>query len=281
MSRIEDQANYYKNLHLRDRSITAVVHIEDKEDEYFWNIQLQNVKPGNYHFVSQSKSDNGLDTTGCEQCLRYLPYINQKFFICIDSDLRLLRQEEGLTPDNFVAQTYAYSWENHFCAATQLQHRFSEDIKDSGFDFVIFLNELSQVVYRPLLFLIYYKTPYLNQIWNISKFNKCIPLQPSRKELVDNGLAYIQKVKLLFDEAISELNIPDNYAVDGLTKHNAYLHIQGHQLYKLIMHIGTLLCRNKNIAFKSEILDRAYHTSGYAEIDQVQYDLNRILAIER
>lgn len=24
---------------------------------------------------------------------------------------------------------------------------------------------------------------------------------------------------------------------------NAYLHIQGHQLYKLIMHIGTMLCK--------------------------------------
>ena len=278
MSRIEDQANYYKNLHLRDRSITAVVHIEDKEDEYFWNIQLQNVRRGRYHFVSQSRADNGLNATGCEQCLRYLPYINRKFFICIDSDLRLLRGESGLTPGNYVAQTYAYSWENHFCAAAQLQYRFSTAVKNSEFDFQIFLNELSHVVYMPLIVLVYYNTPELNQIWNISKFNKCIPLQPTRKELADNGFAYIQRVRTLFDDALSSLSVPDGYTVEGLSEGNAYLHIQGHQIYKLIMHIGTMLCRGTNVAFKSEILDSATHISGYAEIDHVQSDLQNILA---
>ena len=52
MSRIEDQDNYYKNLHLRDRSIQAVVHVENKDDEAFWNFQIQSVLPGHYHFVS-------------------------------------------------------------------------------------------------------------------------------------------------------------------------------------------------------------------------------------
>lgn len=279
MSRIEDQANYYKNLHLRDRNIRAVVHVEDKDDEKFWNNQFQNVAPGNYHFVSQSKSNKGEDTTGCEQCLRYLPYINNQFFICIDSDLRLLRQEKGLTSDKYIAQTYTYSWENHHCAAKQLQDRFAAMVPDVEFDFAVFLTELSHVIYKPLLALVQCNTPELNAIWNIRKFNRCIPLQPSRKDLDNNGRGYIQTVETLFEETTSSIQLPTSLPVPGLTLDNAYLHMQGHQLYKLIMHIGTVLCCGKNIAFRSEILDTANQTSGYDEINSVQSDLRNILSV--
>ncbi len=91
MSRIEDQAKYYRNLPLRDRNIKAVIHVEDKEDEIFWNTQLQANNPGVYHFISQSRNETGNESKGCEQCLKYRSYLNQQFFICIDSDLRLLR----------------------------------------------------------------------------------------------------------------------------------------------------------------------------------------------
>lgn len=159
MSRIEDQANYYKNYHLRYRNIVAVIHVEDEDDKKFWLTELQNVLPGECHFVTQSKSEVGNDSKGCEQCLRYRPYANRQFFICIDSDLRLLRGEEGLTPENYIAQTYTYSWENHSCEAEHLESRFREKVPDSEFSFVSFLNQLSKVVYKPLLFLVYHQNP--------------------------------------------------------------------------------------------------------------------------
>lgn len=277
MSRIEDQANYYKNLHLRDRSIQAVVHVENKDDEAFWNFQLQSVLPGHYHFVSQSRSEAGIESNGCEQCLRYCPYINRQFFICIDSDLRLLRGEEGLTPENYIAQTYAYSWENHSCEATHLEYRFTQKVPNCEFSFVTFLNELSRIVYRPLLYLVYHKTPDLNQRWNVTKFNSCIPIQPKREELEDNGRPYLQKVRELFYRKMEALSLPDNFSVNGLTPENAYLHIQGHQLYKLIAYIGKLMCRGMRVAFKSEILNKEFPILGYAEIENVQSDLRTIL----
>ena len=55
MNRIEEQAQYFKNLLLRDRSIKAVVHLEDAEDERFWNYQLQTASPANYLFLPYSK----------------------------------------------------------------------------------------------------------------------------------------------------------------------------------------------------------------------------------
>lgn len=116
----------------------------------------------------------------------------------------------------------------------------------------------------------------MNQQWNIRKFNTCLPLQPRREELAENGKAYIEKVKTLFAEALETLQRPSMMTNEYLNEENAYLHIQGHQIYKLVLQIGTLLCRNANIAFKSDILDKATHTNGYPEIDRVQADLKQI-----
>lgn len=277
MNRIEDQARYYQNLPLRDRRLKAVVHLEDAEDELFWDHQLQKASPATYHFLAYSKNDRGNEARGCEQCLRYRPFLTNRFFICIDSDLRQLRGEEGLSPVNFIAQTYAYSWENHFCESEYLQARLVKLLPNVEFDFRIFLQGLSKIVYEPLLYLVHYsQSSELNQQWNITKFNACLPLQPKRDELANNGRAYLERVAKLFREAIANLqqNVPMKN--EHLDETNAYLHIQGHQLYKLVLNIGTLLCRGTKVAYKTDILDKALHTEGYVEIDNVQSDLVKI-----
>ena len=277
MNRIEDQANYYKNLHLRDRSIKAVVHVENKDDEAFWNVQLQTVHTGHYHFISQSRNENGVNANGCEQCLKYRPYVNRQFFICIDSDLRLLLGEEELTPKKYIAQTYAYSWENHSCEASYLDQRYEEKVKDCDFNFTYFLTELSHIIYKPLLYLVYHQSSGLNRQWNISKFNKCMPTQLRREELNDNGQPYLQKIKQYFNTELGPLNLPKNFAIKDLTPNNAYLHMQGHKIYDLVANIGKLLCRGKRISFKTDVLDSGFPVSGYSEIDNVQSDLTTIL----
>lgn len=278
MDRINQQAQYFSNLPLRDRSIKAVVHLEDSDDVPFWSNQLRNIHPAKYRFLTYSKNGNGTDSRGCEQCLRYKPYLNKRFFICIDSDLRQLKGEQGLTANNNVAQTYAYSWENHFCEAEHLQERFTELVSDSDFDFKVFLHNLSVVVYRPLIYLVHYsRCSELNQQWNITKFNSCLPLQPKRDELEDNGKGYIGRVAELFDEKISGLQQPEEMTNEYIDEANAYLHIHGHQLYKLVLQIGSMLCKGKGVAFKTEILDKAVHTEGYNEIENVQLDLMQIL----
>lgn len=277
MNRIEEQTQYYKNLLLRDRSIKAIVHLEDADDERFWNHQLQKASPAKYLFLPYSKSDKGTNARGCEQCLRYRPYLTKRFFICIDSDLRQLKGEDGLNADNYIAQTYTYSWENHLCEAKHLQRRFSALVPESNFDFEVFLTHLSTVIYKPLLYLVHYsQNSELNRQWNISKFNACLPLQPKLEELSDNGRGYIERVSLLFEEALRGLEQPDMMANEFIDESNAYLHIQGHQLFKVVLHIGTMLCRGTGVAFKSDILDKAIHTNGYAEINHLQFDLVQI-----
>ena len=281
MNRIEEQARYYRNIPLRDRSIKAVVHLEDAEDILFWSNQLQKAFPATYHFITYSKNEKGNDVHGCEQCLRYRPYLTKNFFICIDSDLRQLKGETGLTADVNIAQTYAYSWENHFCEAEHLQNRFAELVPKAEFYFNVFLQELSKVVYEPLLYLVHYsQSSELNQQWNITKFNVCLPLQPKREELADNGSAYIEHVKRLFEDSLQNIQQPENMKNEHLDETNAYLHIQGHQLYKLVLHIGTMLCNGTGVAFKTDVLDKSIHSDGYWEIDNVQSDLRIITSTE-
>ena len=126
----------------------------------------------------------------------------------------------------------------------------------------------------------YSQSSALNQQWNITKFNACLPLQPNREELADNGRAYIEKVETLFAGALKNLRQPANMTNEHLHEENAYLHIQGHQLYKLILYIGTLLCRRTGVAFKADILDKMLHTNGYPEIDNVQTDIKQITSAE-
>ena len=140
-----------------------------------------------------------------------------------------------------------------------------------------FLKQLSEIVYRPLLYLVYHKTSELNRLWNITKFNRCIPNQLKREDLKENGQLYLLKVKQFFDAELASLSLPDNFAIEGLTPENAYLHIQGHKLYDLILNIGTMLCKGKRVAFKSEVLDSRFPISGYPEIDNVKSDLATIL----
>ncbi len=276
MDWIRKQARLYGNLALIGR-YQAVVHLEDKEDETFWDAQLQKVRPGRYRYLYYSKSDKGTDTRGCEQCLRFRPYLTNRFFVCIDSDLRLLRGEENLTAGNHIAQTYTYSWENHLCEASHLCNRTRQTAAWCDFDMEAFIAEISEIVYRPLLYLVHYsKDNRLNKLWNISKFNACIPLQPGRADLENNGRAYLADVRQRFDKALATLTETPSDA-PSLSEGNAYLHMQGHHLYKLMLHIGTWLCKGQNTAFKSDILDRGLHTEGYEEIEALQRDLHAIL----
>lgn len=277
MNRIEDQANYFKNIPLRDRKITAVVHLEDTADEQFWNNQLQNIKSGKYHFIHYSRSPKGGDARGCEQCLRYLPYCEKSFFVCIDSDFRHLLKEDILQTGKYFAQTYTYSWENHYCEARHLQERFLIIDPTAAFDFKAFISQFSKIVFKPLQFLLSSIKNGGQDRWNISAFNRCIPLQMSREDLTNNGEKYLKRIKDLFEQTIGQLPLPEQYYIENLTPDNAYLHIQGHHLYKLIMHIGTMICRGKGIAFKSQILDMSAQTEGYNEIELVQSALKRIL----
>lgn len=156
---------------------------------------------------------------------------------------------------------------------------FVESVSGSDFDFLILLQKLSAVVYNPLLYLVHYnQSSELNQQWNITKFNACLPLQPTRKELMNNCSSYIEHVKQLFEDAIHNLQQSENMTNEHIDEANAYLHIQGHKLYNL--YSISALCSAKELEWHSK---RTFSTSPSMEkiAELLEVDIKELQRIEK
>lgn len=279
------QARYFSNVPLIQKGVVASVHLEDSDDETFWNAMLQSIHSGHYYFITHSRSPKGHETTGCEQCLKYRPYLSKRFFICIDSDMRYLLQEPELDTTHYICQTYTYSWENHYCEASALKLRFEERYPEKAktFDFQEFLFALSKVMYKPLLMLLYClknNIPDFNQRIFIS----CIPNQCKRAELTNNGKILIERIAKNFEQYLNtafaksiDFEAERSYCQDLYVKEqNAYLHVRGHNLFDLISYIGNMLCRGTSVSFKKDILMGELPPQSYWQIMKVATDISLI-----
>ena len=268
----------------------ATVHLENMNDESFWKQILENVKPGKYNFIGSSKNKKDKDTSGCAQCLNFKGYLSKNFFICMDSDYRLLGNGEPVSVDDLIVQTYTYSWENHLCFAEDLQERLTTALIDKTpyivFDFKEFLSKLSEAVYPIVL-------QYLSMRrdgrydFTTKQFNELFDLHLDDVDYSNNGDGIIYKLNSKFSALQAELPIDykinlekesDYYRAKGLSKENAYLRMRGHNLYGLVNTIGSHICKNTHIHFKNNVLkEKTASPSHYAEMDNLIKDVRQIL----
>jgi len=283
MDWILSQARYYKNLPQLNHRYRSVVHIEDEEDKPFWDELLQRFRPGTYFYVPYSKSDSGNVTSGCTQCLKFKPYLDSRFFICIDSDFRHLMGEPDLDAAHYVIQTYTYSWENHKCEANTLQTVVSNNANGCGFDFSVFLQNLSTALYEPLLLLLYCKRVgdnYLNEY----KFRQVLKKQCSIAKSKNNGEGYVNDINNQFAPFLSGaaaigFNLSQEiafYSAKGLNANNAYLHVRGHNIYDLVLYIGDLYCKRLPIDFESDVVAQISVRGTYWEYEEIGNDLKAV-----
>lgn len=69
MNRIYQQALYYSNIPLRDRSIKAVVHLENTDDVPFWSNQLQEAHLAKYRLVDKSEGWKIKNVSSSPRCI--------------------------------------------------------------------------------------------------------------------------------------------------------------------------------------------------------------------
>lgn len=281
---IEAQARHFQSIPSLDPSIVASVHLEDSDDDLFWDAMLQDVKPGKYYYIYRSRSKKGKDATGCKQCRSYLPYLSKSFFICIDSDLWLLKEDltKQHTAHDWVAQTYTYSFENHFCEKETLNTRYNAKYTGKPFDFSTFLDSLSKELY-PLLVLYLSSAKGIGGITDKSirsAFNTTCSMQ----EIRNNGAGFISRVHsqilTFLTPHLASIDMAAEksyYLAKGLDESNAYLHWQGHHLHSIIANVGEALCGNRN-EFIYDVLMTGFPVNGYAEVDLAHQDLEQILA---
>lgn len=267
-------AEYYTNIPITDKNIRSVVHLEDESDEYFWNTLLQKYRPGNYFYVSHSKK--GKTPGGCKECLKFKEFLSDRFFICIDSDLKYLSKEKDINAQNFILQTYTYSWENHFCHAGKIQQSIQEKFPSIAqrFNFESFLSELSSAIFEDFLhFLIMNRRGFRD--YSINKFMQILPQTYSENDMKENGRNFISKIRNERATYVDCLEI-NHYMQMGVDEKNVYLHIKGHYLYNLVKFIGKQLFRKENINFEKDILLTNLHTSGYWQMDKIRNDIRQL-----
>ena len=276
LSNIEVQAEYFSNIPIVDKTYRASVHLENEADEKFWDTMLQECRPGKYFYVYHSKGEEGNDAFGCTQCLKYKDFLSDRFFVCIDSDLRYVSQEHTITGNPYILQTYAYSWENHFCYAERLERTWRNKAPDKvqPFSFAEFIKSFSSVVYSHFIQFLTMRRRGFKKDFPQKRFDKLIPQQCCKEDLSDNGQRIVNALK---NDSVY-VNVCDEsfYQRLGVEKENVYLHIKGHVLYTLIRSIGRFLCYGSAVDFEKDVLLDSFQTSGYWQVDKIREDISRI-----
>lgn len=282
-------AQHYANEALINRTV-ATVHLENMNDEFFWAPILKDIKPGEYNFVGYSKNEHGVDTSGCTQCLKFKGFLSKQFFVCMDSDYRLLGMGDAVYANDFFAQTYTYSWENHLCYAETLQNRLLSALGGRTpyvrFDFKAFLEKLSKAVFPIVIqFLSMRRTE--REDFTTGMFNDLFELRLEDADYSNNGDGIICKLNAKFAALQSslspayEVNLMQEtvyYGAKGLTEENAYLRMRGHTLYNFVKRVGSHVCKGTRVSFEMDVLRTLDGgQTHYSEMDCLIQDARQIL----
>lgn len=272
---------------------TAVIHLENKNDEVFWGKVLKEACPkGKFRFISASRSISGNVTCGCTQCLQYRPFLDKRFLIAIDSDYRYLSEEPDIDAKHFVLQTYTYSFENHFCYWQNCQHA-TQAIDTSlpgqengapAFDWKAFLEGYSRAVF-PLLIWQMYLQDINPEAFPKSVFHRLLSLPVGPRSVENDGAALLQVLKDRCRKLLGHLKRTypewDNTwhearcIAQGVHRDNSYLFVRGHQLYDMIVLQGRKLNRH----FERE-LTKQICFGQYDEIRKIHEDIISIFGKE-
>ena len=262
--------------------IDAFVHVENKDDIWFWKQLLLKYKPGRYRFLPTTRNERGNNTSGCSQCLKYRKFLSQRFFICIDSDLRYLKGE-NISAANGILQTYTYSWENH-CAYNLCHPPRPFGNKGKRFNFETFLKRYASIVYKPFLFMLSQERQRLNT-FTCDKFKRCITLQYLRGDEEKNGALLLKQLEKQLETATEAAEKDPSFHFKeeamrykhlGLKETNAFFYVRGHCLYNTLVSIGSRVYKLNAPEFKTNILRTPLSFGQYREIEQIKKDIESL-----
>lgn len=262
--------------------------VEDKADVRFWEqLLLPSVKELKIKFIPFVNND-GKKITGKSHILKSIDAAGPQYILCVDSDFDYLLDKEGLCAENYILQTYTYSWENHYCRKEPLNEKWKEYSNSVAidFDFIDFIKKLNEVIYDPLILLLLLRhdgkiegtrRPTLTEMCNA--FSKIQPNSPDM--LKNNG----EKIVAVLKQNLAELFnvVSDCYTEDeiiafkntmrrkGLYVDTAHLYMQGHAVYDLVERTGRALY---GISYEQQILQQTFDKKQkYPELDMIKKDI--------
>lgn len=256
------------------------IRVEDVEDIRFWECVLQpflhdkkyTFKP----FVQKSLSK----ITGKCYILKELPNANSHYLLCVDSDFDFLLDRQDFDIQHFLFQTYTYSWENHYVWADTLQAKWQES-GPQNFDFRVFLQQLSRVIYLPLVILLHKKKKSVPGMTLSKMCSLVTSVQPTNLSLLENnGTGLNQCIDNKLTGWLSTISPEPEHEVEqemrilqskGLTPDTAYLFMQGHCIYDVVCRVGCVLSDH---SFEYQVLIPSFSLlSQTPEINRIENDM--------
>lgn len=263
--------------------VSTIVRVESEDDIPFWQHVFSISRPGQKVKFLPSETGSGpiARQRGKTVCMRYVGHLNKNFVICVDSDFDSFTRPGVLDKNKFIFQTYTYSFENHHCWIHSLQQYWAS-LSINDFDFEVFLTELSHILYPVLIEMLTIKAAR-KKTWNLTELCGIIlSSQVNKKGRLDNnGQQLLNEIKSHLATWSKMQTHPTKVACDrmsttavrlGLTKDTAYLYMQGHCIFDLVLRIGNVLC-NKKRNFLYEVLDPSLIHCKSAEMKHVIADL--------
>lgn len=263
--------------------VDVIARVEDKEDIAFWQQMISANRTIKVKFLPAELNDSGMKQTGKTICMRYARFYNKHYIACVDSDFDKILAPKRLSSKKCILQTHTYSWENHYCQINQLTKKWNAKKGVLNFDFEMFLNRLSCILYPILIEMLAMKYSK-HKGWGLEDLcGVILSCQPNKNGCLDNngdGLLreISQKVnnwrsnrtKTPTADAIDE--IKTRATLVGWSENNTYLYMQGHCIFDLLLRIGSVLF-NDNGNFQYEVLQNDLIFTGYPEVDSIQNDI--------
>lgn len=265
--------------------VDVIARVESEDDIAFWQKAIHYLRPSvKVKFIPAEISGSKARQRGKTLCMKLLDYLDKRFIICVDSDFDKFLHPGLLTPSKWILQTHAYSWENHHCQPFNLQNCWQK-IDHKYFDFDVFLVSLSRILHPVLIKMLTAKANNIKS-WSLDSLcSTILNIQVNQKKILEqNGDLLLKRIAADVDlwqnlqlpikaeDCIKMEKIATNI---GMTQDNAYLYMQGHCIYDLILRIGNFIC-NREHNFMYEVLSPAFSVCGYDEIEMVKADICQI-----
>lgn len=265
--------------------VDVIARVEAEDDINFWRGVIHNARPTVKVKFIPSEVTSGVRHQGKSICLKYKNYLNSHFVICVDSDFDNFTRSGFLTPSQFMLQTYTYSWENHHCVASNLQAKLNS-LSQPDFDFEYFISRLSRMIYPALCGIIAARRLKASA-WTLDSLcSELKSVQVNRPGLFDrNGDALLKLMDLSVSSWMSgQSKLPDYDETEfyeslksaGLTPDTAYLYMQGHCIYDILLRMGNVLTEGKH-HFGTEVMAASLQYSGYPEMEHIKSDVMTVL----
>ncbi|MCI1731969.1 MAG: DUF4435 domain-containing protein [Prevotella sp.] len=296
----------YNTKYFREQNtlIPVKVLVEGDDDIEFWKKVLSKYKNYNFSIATNKVIDSkGATTThyGKDALMKWTSLLCENFIICVDADYDLVIDNyhsftNMLRANKYVISTVYYSIENVLCHPDNLS-KIEKELtkKDSSFDYLDFLEQLSSSIYDLLLLFVVAKNEYIKSHkgfnFTIMKFKGIVNSLKFRNNTYSEDFKSFsdeyhnnKTLKPLFDKYEKAMNTADIVLCGyNCNDKNAYRLIQGHFLFdRTVSCVMHSICSSIITESKSKIKNLFYNSTTFDDTmipDLLEKQLNDIYMV--